>query len=218
MGAAEGASGEVSTSAVSDCDGILPAQRCGDRVRLARKLPGSRVVIVGAEGQSSGGDVVTDESGLTPEEYGDSLPERKRGPRDPAATLTTAMLVYIFVTLLFALPLVIFPAAFFDVVGLSDAEAAALGGLRWFGAVLLAWAISGILVLARPGGRAIFVTTGALQLTFSAVALLYSWSVSEYAWSSWYHGFMTVISIAGAAYLWWARFRARAVLRTESAP
>lgn len=174
---------------------------------------------MGAEGQSSGGDVVTDESGLTPEEYvGDSPPERKRIPRDPAATLTTAMLVYIFVTLLFALPLVIFPATFFDVVGLSDAEAAALGGLRWFGAMLLAWAISGILVLARPGGRAIFVTTGALQLTFSAVALLYSWSVSEYAWSSWYHGFMTVISIAGAAYLWWARFRARAVLRTETTP
>ena len=33
---------------------------------------------------------------------------------------------------------------------------------------------------------------------YMAVALLYSWSVSEYAWSSWYHGFMTAISIAGA--------------------
>lgn len=164
----------------------------------------------------AGGDVVEDDSGLVSEGSGDAGEgERRRPPRDPAKTLTTAMLVYIFVTLLFALPLVIFPAAFFDVVGLSEAEAAALGGLRWFGAMLLAWAISGILVMARPGGRGIFVTTGALQLTFSAVALLYSWSVSEYAWSSWYHGLITVISIAGAIYLWWARFRARSVFRHE---
>jgi hypothetical protein len=134
-------------------------------------------------------------------------------PRDPAATLNIAMLVYIFVTLVFALPLVIFPVTFFDVIGLPERTAADLGGLRWVGAVLLAWAVSGILVLARPGGRAIFVTTGALQFTFAAVAFLYSWSIGEYAWDIWYQAFSTVLLIAGSIVLWWARMSGRKVLQ-----
>ena len=81
------------------------------------------------------------------------------------------------------------------------------------GAVILAWAVSGILVLARPGGRAIFVTTGALQLTFGAASLLYSWSVSEYEWSTWYHALATLILAGGALYMWWARLRGREVLK-----
>lgn len=141
----------------------------------------------------------------------DASPQRK--PRDPTATLNLAMVVYIFVTLLFALPLVIFPATFFDVIGLDDRTASDLGGLRWVGAVLLAWAISGILVLARPGGRAIFVTTGALQMTLAAVAFLYSWSIGEYAWATWYQAMATVILIATSIALWWARMSGRKVLK-----
>jgi hypothetical protein len=143
---------------------------------------------------------------------------RRRTKRDPAAVLNAAMVVYIFVMLLFALPLVIFPQTFFDLIGLEARVADALGGLRWFGATLLAWAISGILVLARPGGRAIFVTTGALQLTLGALSFLYSWSVSEYEWSSWYHVIATLVLGASAAYLWWARVAARRVLASESPP
>ena len=133
--------------------------------------------------------------------------------RDPAAVLNLAMVVYIFVNLLFALPLVIFPEAFFDVIGLPERVAEDLGGLRWVGAVLLAWAVSGILVLARPGGRAIFVTTGALQLTAAALAFLYSWSVDEFEWDSWYHLLSIVILVLGSVVLWWARFVGRRVFK-----
>jgi hypothetical protein len=136
-----------------------------------------------------------------------------RRRRDPAAVLTSALLVYVFVSLLFALPLVIFPQTFFELIGVDDRVAADLGGLRWFGATLLAWAISGILVLARPVGRAIFVTTGAVQFTLGALSFLYSWSVAEYEWSTWYHAVATLILCAASVYLWWARVAARHVLR-----
>ena len=139
-------------------------------------------------------------------------------PRDPAATLNLAMLVYIFVTMIFALPLVIFPETFFDVVGLDDRVAADLGGLRWVGAVLLAWAVSGILVLARPGGRAIFVTTGSLQMTFGALAFIYSWSVGEYGWATWYQLLATATLVAASLVLWWARFSGRKLLRSAATP
>jgi hypothetical protein len=147
------------------------------------------------------------------------LPEPEPAPqaparvkRDPASTLTTAMLVYIFVTLLLALPIVIVPGAFFDAIGLESAVADQMNGLRWVGAVLLAWAVSGILVLARPEGRAIFVTAGALQMTFAALSLLYSWSVSEYEWATWYQVLITLVVLGASVFLWWARLTGRKVL------
>jgi hypothetical protein len=144
---------------------------------------------------------------------GAEQPQRK--PRDPAATFNVAMVVYIFINLLFALPLVIFPVTFFDAIGLNPRTAEQLGGLRWMGAVLLAWAISGIIVLARPGGRAIFVTTGALQLTLGALAFLYSWSIDEYQWSLWYQALATAVLVAGAIVMSWARLTGRKLLRKE---
>jgi hypothetical protein len=152
-----------------------------------------------------------------PDEVGTPAPALKKSKREPAAVLMSAMVVYVFINMLFAIPLLVAPAAFFDAVGLSSVVADQLGGLRWVGAVLLAWAVSGILVLAKPGGRAIFVTTGALQLTFAAVAFVYSWSINEYEWSLWYHLMATLILVAGAAYMSWARLRGRAVLKGEEA-
>lgn len=145
-------------------------------------------------------------------------PPKPKAKRDPASTLTTAMLVYIFVTMLLALPLVIVPGAYFDVIGMDGSVADQLNGLRWVGAVLLAWSVSGILVLARPEGRAIFVTAGALQMTFAALSLLYSWSVSEYAWSTWYHALVTVVVIGASVFLWWARMTGRRVLSGTATP
>lgn len=139
-------------------------------------------------------------------------PAKAKVKRDPAATLTTAMLVYIFVTMVLALPIVIVPGAFFDVIGLDGSVADQLNGLRWVGAVLLAWAVSGILVLARPEGRAIFVTAGALQMSFAALSLLYSWSVGEYEWSTWYQVAITLVVLGAAVFLWWARLTGRKVL------
>ena len=138
-----------------------------------------------------------------------------RKPKDPTPTFNVAMVVYIFINLLFALPLVIFPVTFFDAIGLDQAVADELGGLRWVGAMLLAWSISGILVLASPGGRAIFVTTGALQLSFGALAFLYSWSIDEYKWSVWYQAAATAVLVVGSIVLWWARLTGRKLLRKE---
>lgn len=142
-----------------------------------------------------------------------SAPSRVRRQRDPAATLTTSMIVYIAINTLFGLPLALFPQAFFDIVGVDEAVADELGGLRWLGASLLAWGISGVIVLMRPGGRSTFVTAGALQLAAAAVALLYSWSVGEYAWSTWFHVVATLIVLGGAVYLGFARLAGRKVLK-----
>jgi hypothetical protein len=137
--------------------------------------------------------------------------------RDPASTLTMAFVVYIFINLALALPLVIFPVAYFEIIGLEDAIAANLGGLRWVGAVLLAWSITGIAVMARPEGRGVFVTAGAVQLTMGALGFMYSWSIDEYRWSTWYQALCAVVLTAGAVYLWWARLSGRKLLRRAKA-
>lgn len=153
-----------------------------------------------------------------PEDPGSSegieqVPDRER--RDPAATLTTAMVVYIFISLAFALPLVIFPAAYFDIIGLEDAVADELSGLRWVGAMLLAWSIAAIQVLARPEGKGVFVSAGAFQMTLGALAFLYSWSIREYEWDLWYQVISSLVLVAGAVYMWWARMSGRKLLRSK---
>jgi hypothetical protein len=140
-------------------------------------------------------------------------PIEHRKPRDPATTLTTALVVYIFINLVLALPLVIFPVTYFKAIGLDGATADLLGGLRWVGAVLLAWSITAIAVMARPAGRGVFVTAGATQLTLGAVGFLYSLSVHEYHWSAWYQWLCTIVLCAGAVYMWWARLSGRKLLR-----
>jgi hypothetical protein len=150
-----------------------------------------------------------------PEDLGESGSpgEPKPPPRDPATTLTTAMVVYIFINLAYALPLVIFPAAYFDLIGLDDAVASDLGGLRWMGAMLLAWSITAIQVMARPEGKGVFVSTGAFQLTLGALAFLYSWSLREYEWDLWYQVVSSVLLTGGAVYMWWARMSGRKLLK-----
>jgi hypothetical protein len=140
-------------------------------------------------------------------------PVEHRRPRDPATTLMTALVVYVFINLILALPLVIFPTTYFKVIGLDDGTAAMLGGLRWVGAVLLAWSITAIAVMARPVGRGVFVTAGATQLTLGALGFLYSLSLHEYHWSAWYQWVFTIILAAGALYMWWARLSGRKLLR-----
>lgn len=136
-----------------------------------------------------------------------------RRQRDPAATLNTSMIIYIVINLLFGTPLALAPTWFFDFVGMAPRTAADLGGIRWLGASLLAWGISGIVVWMRPEGRSTFVTAGALQLAAAAVALLYTWSVGEYGWSTWFQVVATLIVLAGAVYLGFARLAGRKVLK-----
>ena len=130
-------------------------------------------------------------------------------PPDRARSLRWAMLWYIAVNLALGLPLMLIPVEFLKLVGVNDATAVALGGLRWIGAMLVAWAVAGIIIVARPGGRAYFVTAGALQMTFGAGALIYSSVTEEQLGSLWFHTLVTVLFVASAVYLWVARFRAR---------
>ncbi len=131
--------------------------------------------------------------------------------RDPAGTLSIAMLVYIAVNAIYGV-LLLFPAQFYDLVGVRSATADRLGGLRWVGAMLLSWAVSAILVLARPVGRAIFVTAGSLQLTVVTVALAYSLAIDDGLGASWFQIVSILVWGAAAAVMWWARLGARKVL------
>lgn len=130
-------------------------------------------------------------------------------PPDRTSSLRWAMLWYIAVNLAIGLPLMLAPVEFLRLVGVDDATAIAFGGLRWVGAMLVAWAVAGMIIVARPGGRAYFVTAGALQMTFGAGALIYSSVTEEQLGSLWFHTLVTVLFVASAVYLWVARFRAR---------
>lgn len=140
-----------------------------------------------------------------PEELSGVIPGSDRA----AASLRWAMLWYIAVNLAIGLPLMLVPVEFLRLIGVDNATAVELGGLRWVGAMLVAWAVAGMLLVARPGGRAYFVTAGALQMTFGAGALIYSSLVEEQLGSLWFHTLVTVLFVGTAVYLWVARFRAR---------
>jgi hypothetical protein len=139
-------------------------------------------------------------------------PSPERLPRDPADTLRIALLVYLVVNLVVGVPLMLVPTGFLDFIGVDEAIAAELGGLRLFGAMLVAWGIAAMLVVARPAGRAYFVTAGALQLSFGAAAILYTWLVGDSFGAVWFRAVTSAVLVASAGYLWWARYRARAVM------
>ena len=113
------------------------------------------------------------------------------------------------VNLAIGLPLLLIPVEFLRLIGVDDATAVELGGLRWIGAMLVAWGIAGLIIMARPAGRAYFVTAGALQMTFGAGALLYSSFSDEQLASLWFHTLIPVVFVATAVYLWVARFQAK---------
>lgn len=136
-------------------------------------------------------------------------------PPSRTGSLRWAMLWYIAVNLVLGLPLMLVPVEFLRLVGVDDATAVALGGLRWVGAMLVAWAVAGIIIVARPVGRAYFVTAGALQMTFGAGALLYSSFVEEQLGSLWFHTLLTVVFVATAVYLWVVRIRAKDVFAIQ---
>lgn len=128
---------------------------------------------------------------------------------DRSGSLRWAMVWYSVVNLAIGIPLLLFPVAFFELVGVDDAIAAELGAMRWVGAMLVAWAIAALLLVARPEGRAYFVTAGALQMSFGAAALIYSSIVEEQFGALWFHTLITVVFVGTAAFMWVARFRAR---------
>jgi hypothetical protein len=143
---------------------------------------------------------------------------RVRPVKDPTRSLKTAMLAYITVNAVVGLPLLAFPISFLDTVGFDRIVADQLGGIRWVGAVLVAWAVGSSLVIAQPEGRATLVTTGALQMTFAAFTFLWTLSTGEKWGSAAFHIGLLGLFSATALVMWAARFRARKVFRGLAAP
>ncbi len=149
-----------------------------------------------------------------PDEGQDQSPTiHTRQAKDPARSLKTAMLAYIAVNTIVGLPLLVFPISFLDAVGFDRIVADQLGGIRWVGAVLVAWAVGSSLVIAQPEGRATLVTTGALQMTFAAFTFLWTLSTGEKWGSSAFHLGLLGLFSATALLMWAARFRARKVFK-----
>ena len=148
---------------------------------------------------------------------GDAEPAA-RPPKDPTQSLRTAMLAYIVANALVGLPLLVFPASFLDLIGFEAGVADGLGGIRWVGAILVAWAVGSSLVIARPEGRATLMTTGALQMTFAAVALLWSLTTGDKWGSTAFHIGMFALFAATALVMWAARFSARKVFKGTQHP
>jgi len=144
------------------------------------------------------------------EETGEVPPPRR--PRHPVGTLRLALGGYVAVNALFGVPLLLAPVGSLRAIGVPPGVAAGLGGLRWVGAMLVAWGISGLLVLARPVGRAFFVTASALQMTFAAGAFLSSWGAGDGIGAVWFQTLGSVLLFGSALSLWWARLRVRGLL------
>jgi len=145
----------------------------------------------------------------------DARPEPSVRRRDPADTLRMALVTYVFVNLLVGVPILLVPVGFFETIGVPSIVARDFAGLRWVGAILVAWGVSGLLVMARPYGRAYFVTVGSLQMTFAAAALVFSWQAGEGIGDLWFQASAAIVYAATALYLWWARLRARSVLAAD---
>lgn len=143
-----------------------------------------------------------------------SQPEPVREPLEPGTHLRLSVLYYIVINAAYGVGLALVPTVLWGTIGGADgAELDALASTRWAGAILLAWAIGGFLVLTRPAGRQTMVTTFALQYTLACLALAVSAVSDEFVFvDTWFVLVAIVATGFGAGYLWYGRFRGRAVL------
>jgi hypothetical protein len=148
----------------------------------------------------------------------DGLPEEATGRplpgRSPEGTLATALLAYAAVNGLSGLLIALFPTAFWDTIGgAADIYDRAYDSTRFAGGALLALAIGALVVLRRPAGQQTLVTVFALEATLATVAVFTNIVADDTPTDLWFE--IVVLLGAGgvAGYMWWARFRARRVLR-----
>lgn len=148
----------------------------------------------------------------------DGLPEEATGRplpgRSPEGTLATALLAYAAVNGLSGLLIALFPTAFWDTIGgAADLYDRAYDSTRFAGGALLALAIGALVVLRRPAGQQTLVTVFALEATLATVAAFTNIVADDTPTDLWFE--IVVLLGAGgvAGYMWWARFRARRVLR-----
>ncbi len=120
------------------------------------------------------------------------------------------------VLIIFAIVALVYGLCYFFVpdflVKLSGGEPVYHGWLRWSGGVLIALGIGSILVVLKPQGQGIIVTTIALGCLLSGLALLYGWITLGEEAKVWFTAMPTIITLALAILLWWGRRQAKGIL------
>ena len=136
---------------------------------------------------------------------------RESVPLEPGTHFRLSVLLYVAVSLLFGLPTALWPGLIWGTLaGATDSVLEVMNGMRWAGAILIAWAAGGLLVLARPKGRQTMVTTFALQFSLAAAALVFSALTDEFAWAETWFVLFSIIAVGGGAlYLWYGRWVGR---------
>ena len=155
-----------------------------------------------------------------PQQPAQPPPPPRKEPRTPRQVLSIAMVATATVDLGFGLPALVWPNLLWDTVGGADGGAlAALESARWAGALLVAFGIGAVFVLMRPRGQRTMVTVLCIQASLTAAAILFSAANNEFDgvvddWFYWATGAATTLV---AAYLWFARFKARSELALSPA-
>lgn len=137
-------------------------------------------------------------------------------PLEPGTHLRLSVALYIGINLIYGLPIAIWPDLIWKTIADIDGKhLEALRSTRWAGAILVAWAIGGLLTLARPEGRTTMVTTFALQYSLAAVALVVSSLSDEFKFAPTWFVLVSIIGVGlTALYLWYGRWAGRKVLKT----
>jgi hypothetical protein len=135
--------------------------------------------------------------------------------RTPEATLNTALMVSAVVALLYGVPILLVPSVFWGTVGGADNDAlAALESMRWSGGVLAGLGLAAIFAIREHRGQRTFVTGLAFASAAAAVGLWLSAVNGEFSdvLDFWFYWLATLVATGLAAYLWWARIKARSLL------
>ena len=120
------------------------------------------------------------------------------------------------VLIIFAIVALVYGLCYFFVpdflVKLSGGEPVFHGWLRWSGGVLIALGIGSILVILKPKGQGIFVTTIALGCLLAGLALIYGWITLGEEAHVWFTAVPTILVLAISVLLWWSRSQAKDIL------
>jgi len=147
----------------------------------------------------------------------DAHPEATTRPlpgRTPEGTLATALLAYAAVNGLSGLLVALFPTAFWNTIGgAADLYDRAYDSTRFAGAALLALAVGALLVLRKPAGQQTLVTVFALEATLVTLAIFTNLVGDDTPTDLWFEIVMLLGAGGVAGYLWWARIKARGILR-----
>lgn len=144
-------------------------------------------------------------------------PRPRRTPRTPEGTLGIALLAYAAVNGIAGVLIALAPQVFWETIGSADSDfGRAFDSTRFAGGALLALAIGALAVLRRPAGQYTLVTVFALEATFVAAAAAGNVAVNDTA-TGWIFDWVVLLGGAAVAgYMWWARVKARRILKPRS--